>query len=498
MQEARKQLEKASPRRTPNRVSTIITKPSSSREVSYRDRSNLDLQSSNSEVPESQPTTGNIDLPITGEEAFIENLAAFADGQDLKVEFNPVICGRTVPLFRLWKIVRSDEFGGFNEVTKQHLWPLVSRKLDFNDYTCSKAARDLESCYRKILLAFDEGQDEYYETTELSESEEQAMIESQLRKTAARETQRTTEIPLEDDSEGENRGYSDDLDMPLSLPLQQSPVSTSKRRLDNSHSSHGASSLARSHSKRQRIEKGKGRELEIPSTPEEHIDNEQHPQSAGKIEQLEFASPIVPEPEEEDSDPGLFMSSFNGKNLSPTPTRAVRRIIEPETQDFHFSLPRHDEFESPLPPSFSSRSEKTRNENRSSVTRDSLTQDPSTQSQTEYERATELGSFIERYISLGYSQDQIILALDATTMNTGDVGIVLEKLSDGDGIPEYIQGVWTSWDDEALEGEDHPGFEKVVEKHGMGRVAVRRRFLADQRVARNLLSRGTIDTQRYA
>jgi hypothetical protein len=494
MQEARKQLEKASPGRTPNRVSTIIAKPSSSREDSYRDRSNSHLQLSNNQVPESQPPTVNEDLPITGEEAFIENLTAFADGQDLKVEFNPVICGRTVPLFKLWKIVRSDEFGGFDEVTKKRLWPLVSRKLDFNDHTSSKAAGDLESYYRKILLSFDEGQDEYYETTELSESEEQAMIESQLRKTAARETQRTTATPLEDDSEGEKRGYLDDPDMPLSLPLQQSPVSTSKRRLENIPSNHGASSLAWSPSKRQRIEKEKGRELEIPSTPEEQVDNEQHPQSAGKIEQLKFASPIVTEPEEEDSDPELFRSSFKGKNLSPTPTRPARRIIEPETQDFDFSLPRRDEIESPLPPSFSSRSEKTRNENRSFVTRDSLNQDPSTQPQREYEGATELNAFIERYISLGYSQDHIIQALDATTMNTGDVGIVLENLSHDDSIPEYIQGVWTSWDDEAVEGEDQPRYEKVVEKHGMARVAVRRRFLADQRVARNLLSRGATDT----
>jgi hypothetical protein len=120
--------------------------------------------------------------------------------------------------------------------------------------------------------------------------------------------------------------------------------------------------------------------------------------------------------------------------------------------------------------------------------RDKAVGDTSTQAQTEAQRGAELSSFVEHYISLGYSGVHVMQALDSTTMNAGDAGIVMEDLREGKGIPKNIQGVWTFSDDEAVEGNDHPRFREALEKHGMDRVNLRRRFLADRKAARKQLT----------
>jgi hypothetical protein len=120
--------------------------------------------------------------------------------------------------------------------------------------------------------------------------------------------------------------------------------------------------------------------------------------------------------------------------------------------------------------------------------RDKAAGDTSTQSQTEAQHGAELNSFVEHYISLGYSGVHVIQALDSTTMNAGDAGIVMENLRGDKGIPKNIQGVWTSSDDEAVEGNDHSRFREILEKHGMDRVNLRRRYLADRKAARKQLT----------
>lgn len=421
--------------------------------------------------------------------AFRKKLTSIARAQKLKVIFDPVICARTVPLFRLWQVVNSEELGGFSEVTRRCLWPVVARRLNFNDFQHSNAAKDLEACYSEILLILDDAEEEY-ETTELSESEEQELIEAQLRTTAERETQKIAEDLVHAAVERQRRESSDDRNIPSSVSQEQTPTSLRKRRLDHSRSNLGATS--HSWSKRQRIEKGKGKEREIPSTPELGSDNDPLPHPSHKTPQLESTSLTTPE-DIEGGESELFVKPLQKVNLSPTLPRAVQRVMEPETQDFHFPIEQRDEAgsASPLP---STRPGKTHNESRNTEVRDKAAGDISTQSQTDAKHEADLNSFVEHYISLGYSGDHVTQALDSTTLNAGDVGIVMENLRGGKGIPKDIQGVWTSSDDEAVEGKDHPRFKEALEKHGMDRVNLRRRFLADQKAARKQLSRRNVDT----
>ena len=58
---------------------------------------------------------------------------------------------------------------------------------------------------------------------------------------------------------------------------------------------------------------------------------------------------------------------------------------------------------------------------------------------------------VEHFMSLGYPQKIILYALKATTLKPGyPMTLVLEKLQNGEGIPEYHEGVWTARDDESL------------------------------------------------
>lgn len=284
------------------------------------------------ETPGSQPATQNADQLIMGEEEFKKELAGIAKGLNITLELCPVISGRAVPLYRLWKIVRSDEFGGFDEVTRNRLWGRVARKLNFNDFQHSNAAKDLESCYRNILLVFDAGQ-EAYDAMELSESQEQQMIESQLRKTAARETQNPAEDFVEDGMERGSRESVDDLHMRL-------PRNSGKRSFSSIHTNQASSSQAWPSSKRQRIGIGKGKELEIPSTPERVVESDQLPHSSQIASQPKDAFLMDSEEEEEEeedeegSEAELPVRQFKQVNRLPTPSApVVRRTVEPETQD---------------------------------------------------------------------------------------------------------------------------------------------------------------------
>jgi hypothetical protein len=76
------------------------------------------------------------------------------------------------------------------------------------------------------------------------------------------------------------------------------------------------------------------------------------------------------------------------------------------------------------------------------VEADELREDSSTQSQTDSQRnVNDLREFIERYISMGYSEEVVSRAFCATTLKTGDVGVVIEALQSGHPLPDNIQGV---------------------------------------------------------
>jgi hypothetical protein len=460
---ARRQSDKEALQSEP--TSTTRSRSNSSKRESSWQTPKSGFRVSAAEISESPPpveeSTGH---PAMDENLFVKHMVLLAEGLGLEVNFKPIICGRTIPLFALWQVVNSDELGGFDEVTAKRLWGQVARKLNFNTFTHPNAAKDLEACYKEVLTLFDEAEEEHNERNkDLTDSQEQAMIESQLRKTATLEAHNIEEEVSGNEAMKEDQDYDDDLDMSLSLRSQSALSSSGKRRIGHSHNNYGESSLPGSHGKRQRINKGKVKELEIPSTPEDT--NNHH----------------IPKPSKE-------------IDLSPTPSRvARRRIIEPETQEFHFPSQQDDVPESPLFISSSPPRRDTPHRNGDSAVSRGARKDSPTNLTAESEQEAELYAFIERHIALGYSQEHVIAALEATTMNTGDAGVVMEALQSGGSIPDNIQGVWTNWDDEALKDVDHPDYQRVVEKHGREGVVLRQRFLEDQKMAKELLDQGSVD-----
>ncbi|KAE8445129.1 hypothetical protein EG329_013731 [Mollisiaceae sp. DMI_Dod_QoI] len=428
-----------------------------------------------------------VDPSTTDESVFKEQLLFLADQFGLDVDFKPKICGRTIPLFRLWQVVESDEFGGFDAVVGQRLWPKVARQLNFNEFKHPQAAAELQDCFAEILADFEMAKNETPEDASLTESQEMALINEQLRQTTARETQSLEDLEVLDEDE-----QDDDLNYPQSTPRQPLSSPSGKRSFDTS----GQDSF---YNKRQRIDKGKGKEIEIPSTPEDVINGGQTIRSSFQPSPLNYTS-AQPEHQDDEGDESesdeLYIRppNFQRAVLSAVESRVTARALEPETQDFHFPPEQEEDIHAALDdltPSPVRSSAKIPDRSRASdvathgtVHSSNKNEDSSTQSQTESQRKEELQAFVDNWVSLGYPLDTVIEALEITTMETPNAGYVMEQLMEGAGVPEDIPGVWTWYEDEALDKrKDSLDFEKVVRKHGIKRCAVRKKFLKDQKSA---------------
>ncbi|KAF4637675.1 hypothetical protein G7Y89_g392 [Cudoniella acicularis] len=275
-----------------------------------------DSQDSSGKALSSQNADNKVeDATMVDEEQFREDLTDMAQELSLEVEFNPEICGRRIPLFRLWQVVRSSQFGGFDQVNGRKLWPKVARELNFNDYQHSTAANDLKICYGEILADFETSRDEYINNyAGLTDSQENALLEAQLLQTAARETQNGNETMVDEEEDD----IDDDLNHPLSSPPQPFSASSSKRSFGPDVTNSGST-----RNKRQKIDKGKGRELEIPSTPSDVLNGTTAPFSGGKSSRKANT---------------LYSAPVRQSDFSASPGLPRHPRWEPETQDFQFGL----------------------------------------------------------------------------------------------------------------------------------------------------------------
>lgn len=442
-----------------------------------------------------------------------------------EVEFNPVICGRTVPLFKLWQVVQSKEFGGFDVVEGRNLWPKVATKLNFNAYSHPTAAANLQTCFGEILADMASIRLEFEAELALTESQEVALIEQQLGVGTVKENKAQDEKIIDASGEMEENieeDQDDDLNSPQFTPRQAVTSSSSKRSFGaiQPHHSNG-------YNKRQRVETDRGKEREIPSTPEEKYKEFQTVQANHTPSPLKKVS-AVEEDEMSSEIEELFMKPLKPIRLTqPNPrTLPSFRNIEPETQDFHFppeekessqeleqgpeeeeeaEEEEQDDSPEPYPASSKGRGKESSCNNATrgtpftnandystqekpnssnTATRGSMqsinAQDSSTQSQTESERHAALQEYVDNCVSLGYPQETVIEALETTSMEKENAYDVMESLLNGDGIPDKIKGVWTQWDDEALDAKvDSEEFREIVKKHGYDRCRSRRKFLKD-------------------
>jgi hypothetical protein len=462
---------------TPEGTLSLANKASSSKQSKAWSAANDDYEVLAPDPMEAQTARKRFTDPSTKDEKmFIEDLTAMAEENDLAVNFHPIICGRKIPLFILWQVINLDEFGGYDEVQGRNLWPQVARRLNFNDFKHADAPRAIKSAYEEVLPDFEGVREEF-----MAQLQEEEMIASQLRQTVDRDSM---EGELVDDhlaavqeEEEEEDDYDDDLEAPTSVPRQPYSTPSGKRSLEAYRiANHDGSPVLGSYNKRPRVDKGKGKELEIPSTPEDIINPLPKPHLIYQSSPLKYMQTGT----ENDDGEKLFVGPAEKPKLPAQ--RQNRRNLEPETQDFNF-LPADDDAESDSLLLSLPNPRKAKNE------RSSPQEDSSTRSQTGSQKDQELIAFIEDHEALGYRLEIVIEALESTSMTTGNAAIVMEALTSGNGIPDNIQGVWTKSDDAALEDIESEEFERVANKHGAKSLAQRQKFFEEQKEARRELER---------
>lgn len=420
-----------------------------------------DSQGPSGETPDSQKhSSQGVDHATIDEGYFKTQLNALAQFLDLEVTYDYTICGRNVSLYKLWQIVRSSEFGGHENVTGLKLWPKIAKKLNFNPFQHKTAAGDLMKCYNEILADFEGVRDEYMERIALANTQNDTP--TKIQQSLGQDIQYNHE---EEPEKAEDS--NDDLDHPLSTPKQRYvPISAKRNSEDSPLNQHSRNS------KRQRVDKGKGKLREVPSTPEDIINgtntNRNFSPSKGSVDNRR-------EMDEEDV---LLV-----KQPAPTALPRKKLQLEPETQDFEFQpLVEVDKSSFVTISSSPRRSKAPTNSNSSHGGEDPDADDSSTQSLTDSQKIAELETFVDHWVGLGYSEDLVFEALQATSMLQENVGTVVEELTEGNGIPENVRGVWTAFDDAVLEaGSGHRQFSRLLVKHGATGVAGRRRFLAEAR-----------------
>jgi hypothetical protein len=421
------------------------------------------------------------------ETRFRHELADFAETQGFEVNFNPKVCGRTIRLFELYHVVERQDFGGFDEVEATGRWSQVAQELKFNHFKHSTAPAELRILFDETLADFVDAKIQFqsidrtymgaetFPTENMPaqgdtlDDEENAPTMPRGHEEHVEKTQQEAETNLDKNSHipsspPERRNY-----LPLNQPSRRRPADGSPNY-----------SLS-PRKKKWKTDKGKDRELEIPSTPEYVIGTGSN---AGKpwvpsplktfVQDEEDQLNMDDDGEEEEEEDIEEMSRPVSRSLfgKPRHRQISEQLFEPETQDFHFSynVPKSRAVVLDLP-----HQEEVLSQDHAAEVED-IQEDSSTDTQAD----EALQEFIDRHVSLGYTEDVVRAALKITTMETGDAGVVMEALSKGNGIPDNIQGVWTVADDNVVRLREHAlpaNYEFVRMKHGDERYSKRWDFL---------------------
>ncbi|KAG9238911.1 hypothetical protein BJ875DRAFT_286677 [Amylocarpus encephaloides] len=467
---------KGSPQKPPNEKSLDISSGPRPDQTPIKSPREQQLQVS-SDSPQS--TNAAVDPTTTDEHLFEQQVRELAEVQEFELEINPEICGRTTPLFRLWQVVMSEELGGYDHVTGAGLWPKVADALGFDQSQLRQAASDLKDCYNEILADYEILREEYRRNNQdLTDSQEIA-LEAQLHENSPRYQLQQQRLEQTNDQNGADQDQEEDFDD------VDAPFPSSKRRpspLEERSTSAGWMVQAWSFNKRQKIDKGKGRTVEIPGTPEEitFTSGFKGPHEPSPLNSQAQVHTDTEQDGLDNLDTETYSSPSRKLDFTTQPAKKLARFLEPETQDFRFGT----QAVANRPSSVISVSSDSPSEVDDALdvvdeVKETFPDDPSTQSQTQSQKEQDLIPFIERWVGLGYEEELVIDALEATSMQTDDFGPVVESLKQGEGIPKDMRGVWPKEDDEALYDADSHQFLRLVSKHTARGVQERREFLKD-------------------
>ncbi|KAK3394940.1 hypothetical protein B0H63DRAFT_445024 [Podospora didyma] len=136
--------------------------------------------------------------------------------------------------------------------------------------------------------------------------------------------------------------------------------------------------------------------------------------------------------------PDVAMQSIETSHSKPTPK--PRPIVDPRV--------------APRPSASVSRSVANSGLSRAGISRSGSGNSSQTTNEYEINNKKVLTEMIEQFVPLGYTQEVILAALEATSCSRGKSRDILQDLQYGRGIPTDMPGVWTKWDDSVLRERD--------------------------------------------
>ncbi|KAK2031441.1 Rap1 Myb domain-containing protein [Colletotrichum zoysiae] len=404
------------------------------------------------------------------------NGAADSGINELDFVINPKINGRPIDTYLLWQVVRDQYQQGGVETD----WEAAAKSLGLQ----SESARPLQQYYTEYVFEF-----------------------------AASGLLDEPDAESEDDDEVSQSG-DDEIDLGLLAKPQDmrsdATLSTSKKRLAIAMDPFGTPSTPNGRTKRQRFD-------EIPSTPDERLGIA----SFGNI----GPSPSLSAREGPRASRDEEYVDMQG-HIEQSPSRTARRF-EPETQDFAFEDAPGDETQgsaefdispsqqllgevdavrpvTPVPLSFKDKGKGVERITATipapsrelpaadiEVTHEERTERAVPDSQESLDKTTELEDLIDRFGTFGYAREDVVTALNATSLCTPLATDLLKHLKKHKELPNNWQGVWTTNDDKRLRrvdggdseaGPDRAKLQKywnyLVKKHTRERIQRRREFLA--------------------
>ncbi|RCI10317.1 hypothetical protein L249_8658 [Ophiocordyceps polyrhachis-furcata BCC 54312] len=421
-----------------------------------------DGKASNGSEGETHPETSEDDKPISDAGNFYNDLGAFYEDGDIPIQH--LIGGKVVELWNLR-----------NAICKQGCpaeevdWRRVAKDLDddwdYDEQTCV----GLRECFEKYLADFIEVMRECASTKDVGKADQ----------------------PEVQERNADERSRS----IPRSLPSSPPRTPRKKRSQDGDAAESG---------RRAKRSRRVPRDIEIPSTPEEKTGVSMLLPAAADAsyanEQLPSLYCAGPEDEECPSPTQQLLSETTaacGVAEEEPAEEATPRRRSPRSLGGNAAGPPRANAQASrqtLPSSLGSSSAKAsgRIRERQKQQRRSAAGSAATGGEPG------ITEHIQHYISLGYSERNVIEALKSTSLRPGGAAShVMQSLKEGKGIPTNVEGAWTGRDDrdllwadevKARRGPSASGAEvkkatdkhnRLDHKHGAENLKLRRRFIAD-------------------
>lgn len=488
------------------------------------------------------PETSASGEPITTKEQFYRDYNTFLESVGITKRTIPTVMGKAIPLWDLWRSVRSKKMA-----TSELDWQQIAEDLGFDWVDLPPAPEEVRKCYEEHLAPFAEAMMNFNDSSDEDDSAE--------------------DVADVEDADVEDADVDTEGPLPSSPPvlpsLGQPPAAANPKHQPL---------FPYSSPKRRRIDRGR----EIPSTPD-HVNGTWHLRPQDTPEKTPTTSPLL--------NYGARSNTKNGEGGQirdrlaglPAQPRGRKRRLEPETQNFEFNLdtqdyahdaagyssndsqkettpsqqllleealtPRVQQKYDPVSPTPRSRlrgpirshgpnddavhqikkstrsalaspsAQKTQRQPRTltqsrvpkSPTPANSTAPPDIQPSSATVPETEPhrrpsppketpDDIIDRFVSLGYGRDIVLRSLKATSWIVGNAGQVMEMLKQGEPLPERTTGVWTQRDDNALalvhskrppsdareERKRAKEMKRLHAKHGAEQIALRKRYLLDE------------------